>query len=164
MADAMNNLRAAGIAPVVSSGNNGVTNGISWPACLSSAISVGAIDETSGTADDGIVTGGDLLTVNFNANATNARVQTLVRAVSYRTTSETPGASDRTITFTVADKNSGSANDTSTVSVTPQLDLIISEIMYNPGASGDTPWEWVEVYNQETTSVNLAISCSLFLF
>jgi subtilisin family serine protease len=36
-------LRAGGVAPVVASGNDGVTNQMSSPACVSSAISVGAI-------------------------------------------------------------------------------------------------------------------------
>jgi len=37
----IDNLRAAGIASVVASGNNGYTNGIGSPACVSTAISVG---------------------------------------------------------------------------------------------------------------------------
>jgi hypothetical protein len=45
LAAVMANLRAAGIAPIVASGNGGYVNGISWPACISSAISVGAVDE-----------------------------------------------------------------------------------------------------------------------
>ena len=36
------NLRAAGIAPVVASGNNASSEGISFPACISSAVSVGS--------------------------------------------------------------------------------------------------------------------------
>lgn len=36
------NLRAAGIMPVVASGNDGRTNRISYPACISTAVSVGA--------------------------------------------------------------------------------------------------------------------------
>ena len=39
---AIDNLRSVGIATIVASGNNGFTNGISSPACISSAISVGA--------------------------------------------------------------------------------------------------------------------------
>jgi subtilisin len=42
---AIDNLRAAGIATVISSGNNGYTDGITRPACISSAISVGATDK-----------------------------------------------------------------------------------------------------------------------
>ena len=38
----IDNLRSVGIATVVASGNNGATNAISAPACISSAVSVGA--------------------------------------------------------------------------------------------------------------------------
>jgi subtilisin family serine protease len=40
-------LRAANIATVISSGNNGFTNAISYPACISSAVSVGSTDDGS---------------------------------------------------------------------------------------------------------------------
>ena len=39
-------LRSAGIATVISSGNEGLTNGMTAPACVSSAISVGASDNS----------------------------------------------------------------------------------------------------------------------
>lgn len=45
-ATAIGNLRAAGIATVIASGNNGYTGSISSPACISSAISVGATNKT----------------------------------------------------------------------------------------------------------------------
>ena len=76
---------------------------------------VGTIVETSGTANDGVVTNGDLLTINFNSNAI---VQDVVRAIAYRTTSNDPGTTARTVTFTATDTNSGVGSDTSTVSVT----------------------------------------------
>ena len=45
-------LRAAGIATVIASGNNGSTNALSAPACISTAISVASTtDGTSGLAD-----------------------------------------------------------------------------------------------------------------
>lgn len=44
---AIENLRSIGIATVVASGNGGITNGISFPACFSSAISVGSTDDGS---------------------------------------------------------------------------------------------------------------------
>jgi len=43
-AAAIGNLRSAGIATVAASGNDGLTYGISEPACVSAAISVGATD------------------------------------------------------------------------------------------------------------------------
>jgi hypothetical protein len=47
---AIDNLRAAGIATVIASGNNGYSDSISFPACISSAISVGATDKSDVTA------------------------------------------------------------------------------------------------------------------
>ena len=43
-------LRAAGIATVIASGNNGYTGSISGPACVSTAVSVGATTKTDGLA------------------------------------------------------------------------------------------------------------------
>ena len=43
---AINALRAAGVATVVASGNNGSTTDMSWPACISSAVSVGSVDDS----------------------------------------------------------------------------------------------------------------------
>lgn len=42
---AIDNLRSVGIATVIASGNSGYTNAISAPACISTAISVGATDK-----------------------------------------------------------------------------------------------------------------------
>lgn len=47
---AIDNLRAAGIATIVASGNNGFRNSMSAPACISSAISVGATDDVDNVA------------------------------------------------------------------------------------------------------------------
>jgi subtilisin family serine protease len=47
---AIDNLRAVGIATVVASGNDGFTDAISSPACISSAISVGAVTGSDGVA------------------------------------------------------------------------------------------------------------------
>jgi hypothetical protein len=69
------------------------------------------------SASEGTVTNGTALTITFNSVATNALVQQVVRALHYRSTSDNPGTSNRTVTFTVTDKNAGSANDTRTVSV-----------------------------------------------
>lgn len=47
---AIDNLRSVGIATVVAAGNDGATNGIAEPACISSAVSVGASNDTDGLA------------------------------------------------------------------------------------------------------------------
>src|SRR5947208_16421105 len=44
---AINNLRAAGVATVIASGNSFETNAISFPACISTSISVGSVDDGS---------------------------------------------------------------------------------------------------------------------
>jgi subtilisin family serine protease len=43
----IDNLRSAGIATVISSGNNGYSNALSFPACISTAISVGSTHDGS---------------------------------------------------------------------------------------------------------------------
>ncbi len=50
MAALIDNLATAGIATVVASGNSGFSNAISWPACISTAVAVGAIDEDNRVA------------------------------------------------------------------------------------------------------------------
>ncbi|MGB0931737.1 MAG: beta strand repeat-containing protein, partial [Chitinophagales bacterium] len=87
----------------------------------------GTISESSGTANDGIITNGDLLTINFNSNATNARVQTLVRAIAYRSLSSTPGTSARTATYVLSDDTAGTTETaTINVSVPPEVNLSVS--------------------------------------
>lgn len=49
--DSIDLLRDAGIATVIASGNNGYCGAISAPACISSAISVGATDDGDGVAE-----------------------------------------------------------------------------------------------------------------
>ena len=70
------------------------------------------------SASEGTVTNGTALTITFNANATNALVQQVARAIHYSNTSDDPGTSNRTITFTATDTNAAGANDTRTVTVT----------------------------------------------
>ncbi len=107
--EAADEISITGVDGITISGANVQTGG---------STTFGTIVETSGTDDDGIVTSGDLLTINFNANATNALVQNLVRSVAFRSTSDDPGTSDRTVTFTVTDTNTGSESDASTISMT----------------------------------------------
>lgn len=102
---------------------------VSIPDNLVGSISTGGLSLLNGattigtlSASEGTVTAGTKLTITFNGNATNALVQQVLRAISYRNTSENPGPGNRTVTFTVRDKNAAAASDTRTISVTPLND------------------------------------------
>ncbi|MBU0484224.1 MAG: hypothetical protein KKB30_06895, partial [Proteobacteria bacterium] len=102
---------------------------------------IGTISEASGTANDGTVTGGAMLTINFNASATNAIIQELTRAIAYRSTSNNPTGTNttRTVTFTLTDKNAGTGNDTSTITITPQNDPPTDIALDNANVSEEQP-------------------------
>ncbi|MFP5413893.1 MAG: S8 family peptidase [Gammaproteobacteria bacterium] len=53
---AIDNLRAVNIATVIASGNNGYTDSMSAPGCISSAVSVGATWDTAGWTCGGVAT------------------------------------------------------------------------------------------------------------
>jgi hypothetical protein len=50
MADVIDNLRAAGIATVIASGNGSNRAAITFPACINGAVAVGAVDDDDGVA------------------------------------------------------------------------------------------------------------------
>ncbi|WP_299122103.1 T9SS type A sorting domain-containing protein [uncultured Tenacibaculum sp.] len=79
---------------------------------LANGIDIGDLSTINGT-----VTNGTALTITFDSDATNAILQEVLQSLRYRNTSTTPGTSNRTITITATDKNTASANDTRTVSV-----------------------------------------------
>ena len=47
MTTIIQNLKAAGIATVIASGNDGFTNAVSFPACIGAAVSVASSDDGS---------------------------------------------------------------------------------------------------------------------
>lgn len=67
LAAAVANLRSAGIATVIASGNEGYRNAMSFPACLSKAVSVGAVSDSDwGPCGDGRPTATDTVTCYSN--------------------------------------------------------------------------------------------------
>ena len=70
------------------------------------------------SSSGGVVTSGTKLTITFDSDATNANVQEVLQSVRYRNTSENPGTSNRTVTFTATDINAASATDTRTITIT----------------------------------------------
>lgn len=94
---------------------------------LNGATTIGTL-----SASEGTVTNGTTLTVTFNANATNSLVQQLLRAISYRNTSDAPGASNRTVTVTATDKNGGSVSDSRSIAITAVNDAPVLNPAFTP--------------------------------
>lgn len=90
---AIDNLRTAGIATVISSGNDYIKTGISAPACISTAISVGAVN--SGKGSDGTLTGTADAADDYSNSAS---ILNLLAPGSY-ITSAVPGGTTDTATW-----------------------------------------------------------------
>jgi len=90
------------------------------------------------SAAEGTVTNGTVLTITFNAAATNALVEQVLRAIHYRNTSDAPGEMNRTVTVTATDINTGSASDTRTIVVTAVNDIGVVTIGGSPIKQGQT--------------------------
>lgn len=71
----------------------------------------------------GKVTGNTALTITFDADATDTRIEEVLQSIRYRNTGEDPGSGNRTVTFTVTDKNAATGTDTRTIAVTPANDV-----------------------------------------
>ncbi|RXF06972.1 Ig-like domain-containing protein [Pseudoalteromonas sp. PS5] len=91
---------------IATGGDFSISNGnISYQSTI-----IGAIEETSGTENDGVVTASDKLTVHLSA-ANNAIVQSLVRALRYENTSENPSTLNRSVTVELTDALAGTVSD-----------------------------------------------------
>ncbi|RKE03279.1 cadherin domain-containing protein [Marinifilum flexuosum] len=69
------------------------------------------------TASGGVVTGGTMLSIVFDSDATNANVQEVLQSLRYRNTSDDPGTANKTITINATDKNAANSSDTRTISI-----------------------------------------------
>ena len=78
-----------------------------------------------GTADAPAVYNGDAWNFSFNANATNALVQDVARAISFDNISDKPGTADRAVSFTATDQIGASALLLQTVVITPVTTTLI---------------------------------------
>ncbi|MFX4229840.1 MAG: hypothetical protein ACFHHU_18760 [Porticoccaceae bacterium] len=95
-------------------------------ATAGSNVSVGGT--VIGTLGNNIAAGNNLV-INFNSNATVARVQDLARAVAYQNDSQNPTASTRSVSMTLTD-NDGLASTAAVSSV------VVSAVNDNPSATG----------------------------
>ncbi|PXX97154.1 hypothetical protein DF185_19245, partial [Marinifilum breve] len=69
------------------------------------------------TTSGGVVTGGTMLSIVFDSDATNANVQEVLQSLRYRNTSDDPGTVNKTITINATDKNAANSSDTRTISI-----------------------------------------------
>ncbi|TLU82425.1 MAG: hypothetical protein FDX21_07935 [Chlorobium sp.] len=74
-----------------------------------------------GMASAASASNGDVWSFSFNANATNALVQDVARALIFNNSSSTPGTADRSITFTVTDNTLASATLVESIVISPTL-------------------------------------------
>ncbi|TLU81707.1 MAG: hypothetical protein FDX30_12260, partial [Chlorobium sp.] len=97
--------------PAANPGGSGIWLDTSSKKLMSGTTEIGTADATS-------VSGGTLWIFTFNANATNALVQDVARAVLFNNTSDDPGTESREITFTAMDKYDASSSSVQTIDVT----------------------------------------------
>ncbi|WP_163833579.1 DUF4347 domain-containing protein [Spartinivicinus ruber] len=107
------NAEAGDRISIVDSDGDGTAITISGTNIFANGVDIG---DLSGSG--GIVTGGTKLTITFDSDATNANVQEVLQSIRYDSTTDDPGTSNRTITFTATDKNAASGSDTRTIVMT----------------------------------------------
>ena len=95
-----------------------------WLDTTANKLMAGALE--IGTANAAMVSNGDAWSFTFNASATNALVQDVVRAVVFSNSSNTPGTADRGITFTATDNALASAS-------------LVEKLVFLPTLSSTTP-------------------------
>jgi glucose/arabinose dehydrogenase len=94
--------------------------------------------------------GANPLVIEFNANATPARAQTLLRNLTFRNISNNPSGTPRTLRVQVADGDFGPSNpDSKLVDVTPVNDRPVLSLSGSVG------------YQQNSSPVQLSPSCTV---
>lgn len=88
---AIDNLKGAGIATVIASGNDGYIDSLSFPACISSAISVGSTWDTAGDANQYSAWNGGLTSIDEVAAYSNSSELLDLLAPGSRILSSIPG-------------------------------------------------------------------------
>jgi hypothetical protein len=159
---------------------NGAVSGDELALASTGGVSISGTSVKVGSTTIGTISGNHSthLTVDFNANATDPRVETLLRALAFDSTSDNPTGADRTATITFNDgSNDGSGpalSDSSmvTIHVTPVNDaphaVDDTVITNNVGNSTYKIPEWVLLANDTdpdsaVLDVTLISSASGFL-
>lgn len=140
-----------------------IGNGAGQIGVSGSAVSYGGVQ--IGTFTGG--SGGANLVITFDADATPAAVQALVRALQYNNTSDTPDTATRTVTVVLTDGDGGtSSTQTTSVQITavndaPEMTLTGATATFTEGGAGTDLFSGVSVTNPEageTLTVTLTVS------
>ncbi|WP_158070152.1 DUF4347 domain-containing protein, partial [Motiliproteus sp. MSK22-1] len=120
---------------IVDSDGDGTAITISGTNIFANGVDIGDL-----SASGGIVTDGTKLTITFDADATNSNVQEVLQSIRYDSTTQDPGTSNRTVTFTATDSSAASASDTRTIAITavndePTLTANASNPTYTEGGA-----------------------------
>ncbi|MDE1462240.1 DUF4347 domain-containing protein [Spartinivicinus poritis] len=144
------NAEAGDRISIVDSDGDGTAITISGTNIFANGVDIGDL-----SASGGIVTGGTKLTITFDSDATNANVQEVLQSIRYDSTTQDPGTSNRTITFTATDKNAASGSDTRTIAMTavndePTLTANASNPTYTEGGSAASLFSGTSVSTVES--------------
>jgi len=99
----------------------------------------GATTFASLSASGGEVSNNATLTATFNGNATNARVQALLRAIQFRNVSEAPITTNRTAAFALFDGANANASGSRTLTVAAVNDAPTASVPASIAISEDQP-------------------------
>ncbi len=133
---------------------------ISGTDILSNSVDIGDLSVSGGT-----VTNNTALTITFDSDATNANVQEVLQSIRYRTTSDNPGTSNRTVTFTATDKNAASASDTRTIAVSavndnPEITSLPDDLTVTEDSSGNLDLSAVVLSDSDSGTITVTLTLS----
>ncbi|ABF61900.1 Hypothetical protein yeeJ (plasmid) [Ruegeria sp. TM1040] len=131
------------------------TSGVVALAAMTAGSNVSVSGTVIGTLANNIVAGNDFV-VTLNADATPARVQSIVQALSFEATGEAPTAGTRTVSVTLSD-GSGSGNAHVNVAVTalndaPQITGLVSDVSFTEDTPANLDLSALTLSDVDTTS------------
>ena len=127
---------------------------LSGTSVLYNAVTIGSFNGGKKT-----VGAGDALLIDLNANADDAGVQALLRAITFVSSASPPPISTRTVTFTVTDADgaAGSATQTININTSPIVnDLDGNTLAYSEGAGAVVIDQTSAATVTDTTSANFS--------
>ncbi|WP_199243959.1 DUF4214 domain-containing protein [Bacterioplanes sanyensis] len=140
------------------------TSGVVSLAGTTAGSNVSVSGTVIGTLVNNIAAGNDFA-VNLNANSTPALTQSLLRALTFEATGESPADSTRTINITISDSQASGSADVSVVVTAvndaPQLVGLISDVSFTEDTAANLDLSAATLSDVDTTgSVTLTLTAS----